>query len=115
MSLEFVGGGLELQHQALPLHFEIVGSSVGLSVDTPVTVVVQLSGAAEIGLRIPRDSVTRTSDGRELVWERRSAESFVAHHVTAKAIDAEHVLVTSPIGGSARIVTSGVSTLGQVQ
>ena len=115
MSLEFVGGGLELQHQALPLHFEIVGSSVGLSVDTPVTVVVQLSGAAEIGLRVPRDSVTRTSDGRELVWERRSAETFVAHHVTAKAIDAEHVLVTSPIGGSARIVTSGVSTLGQVQ
>jgi hypothetical protein len=115
MALEFVGGGLELQHQALPLHFEIVGSSVGLSVDTPVTVVVQLSGAAEVGLRIPRDSVTRTSDGRELVWERRSAESFVAHHVTAKAIDAEHVLVTSPIGGSARIVTSGVATLGQVQ
>jgi len=115
LALRFVGGGLALRHQALPLHFEIVGPNADLTIDTPVTVVVQMEGPAVTGLRVPRASVTRTSDGRELIWERRSAESFVAHHVSARPIDAQSVLVTSPVGSSARIVTAGVATLGQVQ
>ncbi|MEQ9334819.1 efflux RND transporter periplasmic adaptor subunit [Thalassobaculum sp.] len=115
LDLQFVGGGLTLRQQALPLHFEIVGSPADLSVDTPVTVVVQLEGPAATGLRVPRASVTRTSDGRELIWERRSAESFLSHHVAVTPIDADWVLVTSPIGNAVRVVTSGVATLGQVQ
>lgn len=115
LELQFVGGGLALHQQALPLHFEVVGSPPDLNVDTPVTVAVQMEGPATTGLRVPRASVTRTSDGRELVWERRSAESFLAHHVSLKPIDADWVLVTSPIAGTMRIVTAGVATLGQVQ
>jgi len=115
LELQFVGGGLALHQQALPLHFEIVGSPPELTVDTPVTVVAQMEGPAVTGLRVPRDSVTRTSDGRELIWERRSAESFLAHHVSVTPIDGNWVLVTSPIGSAVRIVTNGVSTLGQVQ
>jgi multidrug efflux pump subunit AcrA (membrane-fusion protein) len=115
LELQFVGGGLALHQQALPLHFEVVGSPRDLTVDTPVTVAVQMEGPATTGLRVPRASVTRTSDGRELIWERRSAESFLAHHVALKPIDADWVLVTSPIAGTMRIVTDGVATLGQVQ
>ena len=115
LELTFVGGGLALRHQALPLHFAIAGAVPNLTVDTPVTVVAQVEGPPVYGLRVPRASVTRTSDGRQLIWERRSAESFVAHHVSPAAIDAHSVLVTSPIGASARIVTAGVATLGQVQ
>lgn len=115
LELRFVGGGLTLRHQALPLHFAIDGSGESLTIDTPVTVVVQVEGPAVTGLHVPRASVTRTSDGRQLIWERRSAESFVAHHVSPIAVNAESVLVTSPIGASARIVTAGVATLGQVQ
>jgi multidrug efflux pump subunit AcrA (membrane-fusion protein) len=115
LELQFVGGGLALHQQALPIHFEVVGSPRDLTVDTPVTVAVQMEGPATTGLRVPRASVTRTSDGRELIWERRSAESFLAHHVALKPIDADWVLVTSPIAGTMRIVTDGVATLGQVQ
>lgn len=115
LDIQFVGGGLALRQQALPLHFEIVGSPSELTVDTPVTVVVQLEGPAKTGLQVPRQSVTRTSDGREMIWERRSAETFLAHHVSLTPIDAKWVLVTSPIGNSARIVTNGVTMLSQVQ
>ncbi|MGE0254923.1 MAG: efflux RND transporter periplasmic adaptor subunit [Alphaproteobacteria bacterium] len=115
LALRFVGGGLELRSQALPLNFEIVGPAGNLTVATPVTVVVQVEGPGVTGLRIPREAVTRTSDGRQLVWERRAAESFVAHHVSVVPVDAASVLVTSPIAASARIVTAGVATLGQIQ
>jgi len=115
LELRFVGGGLALQQQALALNFEIVGASRDLTVDTPVSVVVQLEGPADTGLRVPRNSVTRTSEGRKLIWERRSAESFVAHHVSVKPLDADTVLVVSPIANSVRVVTTGVATLGQVQ
>lgn len=115
LALRFVGGGLELRSQALPLNFEIVGAAGNLTVATPVTVVVQVEGPGVTGLRIPREAVTRTSDGRQIVWERRAAESFVAHHVSVVPVDAASVLVTSPIAASARIVTAGVATLGQIQ
>lgn len=115
LDLQFIGGGLSLRQQALPLHFEIVRTPGGLTVDTPVSVVVQLEGKAATGLQVPRGSVTRNSDGRELIWERRSAEGFVAHHVSVTPIDADSVLVTSPVSGTMRIVTNGVATLGQVQ
>lgn len=115
LDLQFVGGGLELRNQALPLNFEIVSPAAGVNVATPVTVVVQVDGPGVTGLRVPRASVTRTTDGRQLIWERRSAESFVAHHVSLVPVDADSVLVTSPIAASARIVTSGVASLGQIQ
>jgi hypothetical protein len=115
IALKFVGGGLALESQALPMQFEVLDGPDDLNVGLPVTVVIRLQGPSISGLRVPRASVTRTSDGRSLVWERRSAESFVAHHVSPQPIDSESVLITSGFGTSARIVTKGVATLGQVQ
>src|SRR5262249_3994466 len=75
LRLEFVGGGLALSNQAIPLRFRVTSSTDGLSVGRPVTVIVR--SAREVrGIPVPSASVLRDSDGRELIWERRSAELF---------------------------------------
>ncbi|MBT5265576.1 MAG: biotin/lipoyl-binding protein [Rhodospirillaceae bacterium] len=115
LSLRFVGGGLSLQNQAIPLQFEVLDPPAGLTVDTPVTVVVRGRRVMMTGVRVPRESVVRTSDGLRLVWERRSAESFVPHHVSAVPIDADSILVTSRLSHRLRVVTRGAGVLSQVQ
>ncbi|NQW01110.1 MAG: efflux RND transporter periplasmic adaptor subunit [Rhodospirillales bacterium] len=115
LKLRFLGGGLSLINQAVPLRFEILHPMPGLSVDNPVTVVVQKNAGEIEGIRIPRSSVVRTSDGRDIVWERRTAERFVSHQVSVLPIDADHVLVTSALDRSTRIVTDGTAVLDQVR
>jgi len=115
LTLKFLGGGLSLRNQAVPLYFEILDSVPGLSVDKPVTVVAQ-SDAGEIsGVKVPRESVLRTSDGQEILWERRSAEIFVAHQVSPLPIDSDSVLIPSKLGPGVRVVTVGAAVLGQIR
>jgi multidrug efflux pump subunit AcrA (membrane-fusion protein) len=115
LNLQFLGGGLSLRNQALPLYFEILDSPSGLSVETPVTVVAQSDSGEIGGVKVPRESVLRTSDGQEILWERRSAEIFVAHQVSPLPIDAHSVLIPSKLGPGVRVVTIGAAVLGQIR
>jgi membrane fusion protein, heavy metal efflux system len=115
LNLKFLGGGLLLRNQAVPLYFEILGSLPGLSVDKPVTVVAQSDSGEISGVKVPRESVLRTSDGQEILWERRSAEIFVAHQVSPLPIDADSVLIPSELGPGVRVVTAGAAVLGQIR
>ncbi len=115
IKLRFIGGGLRLSQQATPLHFEIVDASPGLAVDNPVTVVIRSRAATIEGVKVPRRSVVRTSDGRQMVWERRSAERFVANHVSTRSLDADNVLVVSGLSANVRVVTEGAAALDQVR
>jgi multidrug efflux pump subunit AcrA (membrane-fusion protein) len=115
LNLKFLGGGLSLRNQAVPLYFEVLDTVPGLSVERPVTVVAQ-SDAGEIGgVKVPRESVLRTSEGQEILWERRSAEIFVAHQVSPLPIDAHSVLISSKLGPGVRVVTSGAEVLSQIR
>jgi hypothetical protein len=115
LTLKFLGGGLSLRNQAVPLYFEILDSVPGLSVDKPVTVVAQNDAGEISGVKVPRESVLRTSDGQEILWERRSAEIFVAHQVSPLPIDADSVLIPSKLGPGVRVVTVGAAVLGQIR
>ncbi len=115
LELRFVGGGLKLRNQATPLRFEVVDPGSDLAVNNPVSVVVR-SGAGEVkGVRIPRSALLRGTDGRQFVWERRSAERFVRHHVSSQPIDAAQVLITSGLPASVRVVVEGATALDQVR
>lgn len=115
LALRFVGGGLTLRNQAVPLQFEILSPTAGLSVDKPLTVVVQTREQKVSGVKVPRSSLVRTNDGRTMLWERLSAESFKAHHVRTVPVDGGNVLVVSDLAGSIRVVTSGVAMLNQIR
>ena len=115
IKLRFIGGGLRLSQQATPLRFEIVDVPPDLTVDNPVTVVISNHATMVEGVKIPRRSIQRTSDGRQIVWVRRSAERFVAHHISARSIDSDTMLVTSGLAPGVRVVTTGAAVLDQVR
>lgn len=115
LNLKFLGGGLSLRNQAVPLYFEILDAVPGLSIERPVTVVAQSDAGEIVGVKVPRESVLRTSEGQEVLWERRSAEIFVAHQVSPLPIDAHSVLIPSKLGPGVRVVSAGAEVLSQIR
>ncbi|MBJ78163.1 MAG: efflux RND transporter periplasmic adaptor subunit [Gammaproteobacteria bacterium] len=115
ISLRYLGGGLLLSNRAIPLQFEIIGTTSNLAVNDPVTVIVQDRGKDVQGIKIPRSSIVRSTDGSQKMWERLSSERFVPHHVNTLPIDAQHVLVTSQLSPNIRVVTEGVAILDQIR
>ncbi|WP_207461204.1 HlyD family secretion protein [Azospirillum sp. SYSU D00513] len=114
VDLEFVGGGLTLSNQAIPLRFRVVGAARSLAVGQPVTVFVR--GRKEItGVPVAAASVVRDGDGRTVVWERTAGETFVAHHVRAEKLAGDVMLVRTGLASGARIVSEGASVLNQVR
>src|SRR5690606_16115175 len=114
LQLEYVGGGLVLKNQAIPLRFRILNPLDGLSVGKPVTVIVQKDEMVS-GIPVPADSVLHDGDGRSIVWERVSAETFLAHQVDAVRVSGNLMMVRSGLSDGARIVTEGASILSQIR
>lgn len=114
LSLEFVGGGLVLDNQAIPLRFRVVDPPERLSVGTPVTVLVRQSRTLE-GIPVPATSVIRDGDGRSVVWERLTAETFIAHQVKAVRVAGNTMVVQSGLSDGARVVVDGATILNQVR
>ena len=112
--LEFIGGGLTLSNQAIPLRFRVVGAHEGLSVGKPVTVIVQQNRAIA-GIPVPASSVIRDADGRSIVWERTGAETFMPRQVRATRIAGNQMVVESGLSDGARVVTEGASLLNQIR
>ncbi|MCK0209432.1 HlyD family efflux transporter periplasmic adaptor subunit [Starkeya koreensis] len=113
-ALDFIGGGMTLSNQAIPLRFRVVGAHEGLSVGKPVTVIVQQNKTIA-GIPVPAASVIRDADGRSIVWERTGAESFMPRQVRATRIAGNRMVVESGLSDGARVVTDGASLLNQIR
>lgn len=114
LDLRFVGGGLALNNQAVPLHFQVAGTAGDVSVGDPVTVIVH-SGESVEGITLPKDAVLREHDGGWRVWERVSAEEFRPHEVEATRVAGDAMVVHSGLASGMRIVTRAASTLEQTR
>jgi hypothetical protein len=112
--LEFIGGGMTLSNQAIPLRFRVMGPHEGLSVGKPVTVIVQQNKTIA-GIPVPASSVIRDGDGRSIVWERTGAETFVPRQVRATRVAGNQMVVESGLANGARVVTEGASLLNQIR
>ena len=116
IDLNFVGGGLSLSNQAIPLLFDIVSTNAdSLSVGKPVTVFVQSDNSKIEGVRVPRTSLVRGTDGSMLIWKKVAAELFLKTRVSVTPIDAESVLITGDLSPKDRIVSAGVGLLAQIR
>jgi hypothetical protein len=116
IDLEFVGGGLSLSNQAIPLLFEVISTDASaLSIGNPVTVFVRTKDSEAEGIAIPRSGLVRDTDGSTLVWKKISAELFQKIRVAVVPIDAEHVLVEGDLLPNDRVVSSGVGVLAQIR
>jgi hypothetical protein len=114
LDLVFVGRGLTLRQQAVPLQFRITDPAPGLSVGTPVTVIVQTPRRSG-GIVLPSSAVIRSAEGPPIIFEMSSAERFVPRQVRMQPLDGRNVLVVAGVERSARIVTEAASLVAQVR
>ncbi len=115
LDIGFVGSGLALQQQAVPLMFRIDKPIDGLRVGRPVTVAIRSTQKSRSGIIVPHDSVVTGASGLEQVWEHVAPEVFVPRTVKTEAIDGRSVLITAGLTPGAQIVTRGTRLLIQLQ
>jgi hypothetical protein len=114
LDLAFIGRGLALRQQAVPLQFRIVNASPGLSVGTPVTVTVQTNRRAA-GIVLPGEAVIRSAEGPPIVFEMTTAERFVPRPVRVQPLDGRNVLVLAGLDSGKRVVTEAASLIAQIR
>lgn len=115
LGLTFIGSGLALQQQSVPLMFRIENPIEGLRVGRPVTVTVRNGSKLRQGMLVPREALVTDSGGAEQVWEMVSPETFMPHTVKSEPLDGRSVLIVAGVGPGARIVTTGARLLSQFQ
>jgi membrane fusion protein, heavy metal efflux system len=115
LDIGFVGSGLALQQQAVPLMFRIDNPIPGLRVGRPVTVAIRSKQTSRSGIAVPHDAVVTGSSGLEQVWEHVAPEVFVPRTVKTEPIDGRSVLITAGLTPGAQIVTQGTRLLVQLQ
>ena len=114
MMLTFVGGGLAMNNQAIPLRFRVLEGGDGMNVGAPVTVIVRGTETLR-AIAVPASSVLRDSDGRTMVWERVSAETFLPRYVQSRRLAGDMVAVSAGLSSGLRIVSSGANILAQIR
>ncbi|WP_232479119.1 efflux RND transporter periplasmic adaptor subunit, partial [Roseomonas rosulenta] len=114
LRLAFVGRGLALRQQALPLQFRIEEAPAGLAIGQPVTVMVQTPRRLA-GIALPAEAVVRSAEGPPIVFEMPGAERFVPRPVRVQPLDARRVLVTAGLEPGMRVVTEAAGLVAQVR
>lgn len=115
LDLAFIGSGLALQQQSVPLMFRINDPIEGLRVGRPVTVTVRNRSKLHHGIPVPREALVADSSGAEQVWELVAPEIFMPHTVKTETLDGRSVLIVAGVAPGARIVTRGSRLLSQLQ
>ena len=114
LRLSFLGAGLQLREQAVPLQFRIAAPLPVLAVGQPVTVIVATRSRVK-GYAVPQSAVTQNAANETVVWVHESAERFAPRKVQAQALDATRAVVTAGLKPGERVVTQGATLLAQVR
>lgn len=114
LQLRFLGAGLQLREQAVPLQFRIVPPVPALVVGQPITVIVATRSKAK-GYAVPQSAVTQSAANETVVWVHESAERFKPRKVQLQPLDATRSLVTAGLAAGDRVVVQGATLLAQVR
>jgi len=112
--LELVGRGLSVRQGAIPLNFRLPETPDGLSVGSPVTVLLRIPRPQE-GIVLPADAVVRSAEGPPVIYAHVAPERFVPVQVRAEPLDGARVLVTHGLEPGTRVVTRAAGMLAQVR
>ena len=114
LRLSFLGAGLQLREQAIPLQFRINPPLPALAVGQPVTVIVASKSRVK-GFAVPQSALTQNAANESVVWVHESAERFKPRKVQAQVLDATRSVVTSGLAAGERVVTQGATLLAQIR
>ena len=111
--LKHIGSSPNRRGQFYSLYFEIEDSA-GLAASAPVKVIIE-SGQLSEGVVVPRQSVTRTSNGEGIVWLKVGAERFVSRQVDIKPLNGDEILINAGLSHDNVIVVSRANLLGNIR
>jgi RND family efflux transporter MFP subunit len=114
LKLAFLGAGLELREQAVPLQFRILAPVPALALGQPVTVLLATRTKVK-GFAVPQAAVTQSAANESLVWVHTTAERFEARKVRVQPLDATRVVVTAGLQAGERVVVQGATLLAQIR
>lgn len=114
LDLQYVGGGQQLREQALPLLFRVKDAKAPVAIGQPVKVIAQTTGKVK-GAPVAVAALVKGSASQASVWVHTAPERFVLRKVSAQALDAGRVVVTSGVSSGDRVVVEGAGLLAQVK
>lgn len=114
LELDFVGAGMQLRAEAIPLLFRVRAQDAAVAVGQPLKLIVRTSRTLQ-GAALPLSALVRVDTGDTVVWVHTEAERFVPRRVSFQALDATTAVVTAGVEAHDRIVIEGAALLTQVR
>ena len=118
LNLTYVGVGLTLKEQAMPVLFKVEAAKDGILPAVAIGQTVKVLAQTKVtkkGVAIPAVSVVRNAANETVVWVHETAEHFESRRIKTEPLDGDSVLVTNGLNGDERIVVQGASSLSQVR
>jgi hypothetical protein len=114
VELEFMGRGLTVRQQAVPVNFRALDPPADAPIGASVTVTLRTARSIQ-GVVLPADAVVRSAEGPPVVFEHASAERFIPRQVRVQPLDGMRVVVTAGLDPGRRVVVQGAGLIAQVR
>lgn len=114
LGAQIAGVGPAQTAGALPVRLRLTEAAPGLLVGEPVTAWLEQSVTAS-AIVLPADAVVRLANGESVVFEKRTAETFVPRTVRTRPISGERVAIVAGLAPGARVVVQGAGLLAQIR
>jgi cobalt-zinc-cadmium efflux system membrane fusion protein len=114
VQLTFVGRGLTVRQQAVPVNFRVEHPPGDAPIGASVMVTLQTARSVQ-GIVLPADAVVRSAEGPPVVFEHASAERFVPRQVRVQPLDGTRVVITAGLEAGGRVVVQGAGLIAQVR
>lgn len=114
VELTFIGRGLTVRQQAVPVNFRVENPPVDAPIGASVMVTLRTARSLQ-GIVLPADAVVRSAEGPPVVFEHATAERFVPRQVRLQPLDGTRVVILAGLEVGSRVVTQGAGLIAQVR
>jgi hypothetical protein len=114
LDLAFMGRGLTVRQQAVPVNFRVETPPADAPIGSSVLVTLRTARAVQ-GIVLPADAVVRGAEGPPVVFEHATAERFIPRQVRVQPLDGTRVVVTAGLEAGQRVVVQGAALIAQVR
>ena len=114
LDLVFMGRGLTVRQQAVPVNFRVNDPPPDAPIGISVLVTLRTARAVQ-GIVLPADAVVRSVEGPPVVFEHATAERFIPRQVRVQPLDGTRVVVTAGLEAGQRVVVQGAALIAQVR